>query len=339
MGGGVMGQEQKKSPATAYKWMLFFYSVPSSPVSNRMTVWRKLMKSGAIPLKGAVYILPFTAEHHEFLQWLVAGIKEMSGDAAVVSIEKVDTVRDSEIVDLFRQARKNDYLAIKNDLEEVVRKLNNIKKGGQARNQKGISGQLAKIVKAFTETEKIDFFSTAEGVSLRTKIDLLQIEVKALAGTDQKVQQKAVFTQKQVSDYQGRIWATRKRPFVDRMACAWLIKRFIDHDAVFAFIDEDKIDSLPPTTIVFDMYGGEFTHSGDLCTFEVLIKVFCLKDKALRRIAETVHDLDMKDAKYQTADAMGIENILAGIRKTAKDDDDALAQGMQVFEMLYVSKK
>lgn len=334
-----MGPEQKESSATACKWILFFYSVPSSPVSNRMTVWRKLMKSGAIPLKGAVYILPFTAEHSEFLHWLAAEVKGMTGDAAVVSIEKVDTIKDSEIVELFRQARRNDYLAIKNDLEEVVRKLNNIKKGGLARNQKGISGQLAKIDKAFAETEKIDFFASAEGVSLRAKIDLLQNEIKTLAGTGQEVQQKAVFTKKQVSDYQGRVWATRKHPFVDRMACAWLIKRFIDHDAAFAFIDEDKIDSLPPTTIVFDMYGGEFTHSGDLCTFEVLIKVFSLKDKALRRIAETVHDLDLKDAKYQAADAMGIETILAGIRKTARNDDDALAQGMQLFEMLYVSKK
>jgi len=141
------------------------------------------------------------------------------------------------------------------------------------------------------------------------------------------------------ADYHGRTWATRRHPFVDRMACAWLIKHSIDPDAVFEFIDEDGKNSLPPSTIVFDMSGGEFTHSGDLCTFEVLLRVFGLKDKALKQIAETVHDLDMKDGKYQSQEALGVERILTGIRKTAIDDADALLQGIQVFEMLYQAKK
>ena len=334
-----MAQEKKKSSDSNYHWILFFYSVPSKPVSNRMSVWRKLLKVGAVPLKGSVYILPYTTEHYELLHWLVAEIKEMNGEAAMVSIEKVDTIKDSEIVDLFNQARKSDYQTIGQDLEEVVRKLNNIKKGGQDQNQKGLSGQLDKITKAFAETSKIDFFSVTEGVSLRSSIDLIQKELNQLIGTPKKVEQTAVFSQKLAADYQGRVWATRKRPFVDRMACAWLIKNFIDKDAVFAFIDEDKIDTLTATTIVFDMYGGEFTHVGDLCTFEVLVRAFGLKDKALKQLAETIHDLDMKDDKYQSQEAKGVEHILAGIRKSASDDSVALTLGMQVFEMLYISKK
>lgn len=334
-----MGQEPKKSTSNTCRWLLFFYSVPSKPVSNRMTVWRKLMKAGAIPLKGAVYILPFTAEHYEFLHWLVAEIKAMNGDAAMVSIEKVDTIKDSEIVDLFNQARQQDYLTIGKDLEEMVRKLQNIKKGGQGQNQKGLSGPLDKIVKAFADIQKIDFFSSADGVSLRTAIESAQNELQQLVGTHKKVEQTTVFSQKLAADYQGRSWATRQNPFVDRMACAWLIKRYIDPNAVFQFIEEDEMDSLPATTIVFDMYGGEFTHSGDLCTFEVLIRAFGLKDRALKQIAETIHDLDVKDGKYQSSEAAGVEHILSGIRKTAPDDHGALAQGMQVFEMLYQSKK
>ncbi|MBI5556098.1 MAG: chromate resistance protein [Deltaproteobacteria bacterium] len=330
--------EQKISEKN-YRWLLFFYSVPSKPVSNRMSVWRKLMKAGAVSLKGAVYILPFTPEHYEFLQWLVTEIKAMNGDAAVVSIEKVDTIKDSEIVDLFNQTRRSDYLAIRQDLDGLGRKLSNIKKGGQGQNLKGLSGQLDKIFKAFAEIQRIDFFLSAEGVQLRASLDLMHNELNQLSGTPKKTEKTAVVSQKLASDYQGRVWATRKRPFVDRMACAWLIKHFIDKDAVFEFVDENKIDALPATTIVFDIYGGEFTHVGDLCTFEVLIKTFGFKDKALKLIAETVHDLDMKDAKYQAPEAMGVEHILAGIRKSASEDSVALALGMQVFEMLYVSKK
>lgn len=334
-----MALEKQETSATNYHWILFFYSVPSKPVSNRMSVWRKLMKVGAVPLKGAVYILPYTAEHGELLHWLVAEIKQMNGDAALVSIEKVDTIKDSELIDLFNQARKSDYQTIGQDLEAVARKLNNIKKGGQEQNQKGLSGQLDKIVKAFAEIQKIDFFSAAEGAALRAAIDLLRNELDQLMGTRKKTKSTAVLSQKLASDYQKRVWATRRRPFVDRMACAWLIRNFIDQDAVFEFIDEDQVNDLPPTTIVFDMYGGEFTHAGDLCTFEVLVRAFGLKDKALKQIAETVHVLDMKDDKYPSPEAQGVERILTGIRKTASADREALTLGMQVFAMLYAAKK
>lgn len=304
-----------------------------------MTVWRKLLKAGAIPFKGSVYILPFTVEHYEFLQWLVGEVKAMNGDAAVVSIEKVDTINDSELIDLFNQARRNDYLTIRSDLDGMSRKLQNIKKGGQDQNSKRLSGQLDKIVKSFAEVQRVDFFSAGEGVSLGDAIGRIQNELCQLVETTRKVEQTAVFSQKLAADYRGRTWVTRKGPFVDRMACAWLIRSFIDLDAVFQFIEEGEMSSLPSTAIVFDMYGGEFTHAGDLCTFEVLSRAFGLKDKALKQIAETVHDLDVKDGKYQSAEAVGVEHILTGIKKTAHDDHDALAQGMQVFEMLYASKK
>lgn len=333
-----MEAKPAKSLINRYQWLLFFYSVPSKPVSNRMTVWRKLMKAGAIPLKGAVYILPCTAEHYEFLQWLVVEIKAMQGDATIISIDKVDTTSDSEIIALFNQARQDDYLAIRNDLEELTRKLDNITKGGQGQGQKWLTGQFDKIVKAFAGIEKLDFFASAEGSSLRPAIELVRNELDQLLQPPEKMA-PTVSDQKLAADYRGRTWATRRAPFVDRMASAWLIRRWIDPDAVFQFIEEEEVASLPPTAIVFDVYGGEFTHSGDLCTFEVLCRAFGLKDKALKQIAETVHDLDLKDGRYQAAAASGVERILAGIRKTAPDDHAALTQGMQVFEMLYQSKK
>jgi len=143
---------------------------------------------------------------------------------------------------------------------------------------------------------------------------------------------------RQIKEYQGRTWTTRKRPFIDRMASAWLIRKFIDRKASFTFMDESKLKSSGEGTVSFDVSGGDFTHWGDLCTFEVLVKSFGLKDIIVKKIAEIVHELDIKDDRYRTADAKGLESVLAGIRKTAKDDADALEKGMAVFEMIYAAK-
>jgi hypothetical protein len=122
------------------------------------------------------------------------------------------------------------------------------------------------------------------------------------------------------------------------MASAWLIKQFIDPKASFTFIDERELSGLGDKAVAFDVRGGEFTHIGDLCTFEVLVRSFGVRDRAVRKIAEIVHDLDVKDEKYGKPEAAGVEEILSGIRKTAKSDADALERGMAAFEMLYQSK-
>jgi hypothetical protein len=141
-----------------------------------------------------------------------------------------------------------------------------------------------------------------------------------------------------IEDYQHKTWVTRKRPFVDRFASAWLIKKFIDKNASFDFIDEKDLDNKNKNVIPFDIRGGRFTHAGNLCTFEVLMKSFGLKDRTMRKIAEIVHELDLKDDKFRAPEAKGIEDILSGIRKTAKDDHESLEKGISIFEMLYESK-
>ena len=161
--------------------------------------------------------------------------------------------------------------------------------------------------------------------------------VKGLSATEGKAQLVSI-SPARIEDYQDKTWVTRKKPFVDRFASAWLIKKFIDKNASFAFIDEKGLDSVGEDDISFDIRGGRFTHAGDLCTFEVLMKSFNLKDKTLRKILEIVHELDLKDDKFRTPEAKGIEDILSGIRKTAKDDYECLEKGMAIFEMLYVSR-
>ncbi|MBI5203577.1 MAG: chromate resistance protein [Nitrospirae bacterium] len=318
-------------------WLLFFYSVPSKPVSNRMKVWRRLAKAGAIQFKGAVYILPYSEEHNELFQWLVSEVISMKGDAAFVKVENIETMKNNEIISLFNQQRENDYGSLMKKVEELERKVSSVRKGGGTQNNKKLMDQMARIGKEFEGTRAVDFFSSKAGENLKKNIKALEAGLKGISGTGAKGQ-KITLAQKRVEDYQGRTWATRKRPFIDRMASAWLIKKFIDSRAVFKFMDEKELAALPKEIATFDVSGGEFTHVADMCTFEVIVKSFGLKDKTLKKIAEIVHELDIKDEKYKNPEALGIEEILTGMRKTSKNDAELLEKGINVFEMLYVSK-
>jgi hypothetical protein len=328
----------QKNDRKSAGWLIFFYTVPSRPVNNRMKVWRKLNKAGAVQMKGAVYILPFTDEHYEFLQWLAAEISGMKGDAAFVRIAKIDTMKDSEIIALFNQQRANDYTITGKALDDLERRLGSIQKGAKAQNIKGISEQLKRIRRDFDDIRRIDFFSSKEGASLSERIRGAHAAMKTFSGVDTMEKTPSAIATRNAADYQGKTWITRKSPFIDRMASAWLIKRFIDGNAVFDFVDEKDLDKIGKGATTFDVRGGEFTHAGDLCTFEVLIRAFGLRDKTLKKMSEIVHDLDMKDEKYRAEEAKGIEEILSGIRKMVKHDRDALEKGMAVFEMLYASK-
>jgi hypothetical protein len=327
-------RNSQKSP----RWLLFFYSVPSKPVSSRMRIWRRLAKAGAVQLKGAVYILPFSDEHYELLQWLVSEVSGMKGEAAVVSIDKIDTMKDAEITALFDQQRTGDYRVLQKSFDDLGRRLSSIQKGAKPQNVKGISAQFAKLQKEFEDIKRIDFFSSREGTALDEKIKRINADLRSVSGAETKQEKPAALTLKSPADYQSKTWITRKRPYIDRMASAWLIKRFIDRDAVFDFIDEKDMDTIGRNAVTFDVRGGEFTHSGDMCTFEVIMKSFGLRDKTLRKMAEIIHDLDMKDDKYSAPEAKGLEDILNGIRRTEKNDANALEKGMAVFEMLYASR-
>ena len=156
-------------------WLLFFYSVPSKPVSNRMKVWRKLIKAGAVQLKGSIYILPDTEEHYdfEFLQWLVSEIDGMKGEGAFTRIKKIETMKNTEIIACFDEQRGSDYRDIRKSLDDLERRLGSIQKGSRDQNTKAISEQLDKLVREYDGIAAVDFFHSSNGKSLREKIDNL----------------------------------------------------------------------------------------------------------------------------------------------------------------------
>jgi hypothetical protein len=318
-------------------WVLFFYSVPSKPVSNRMKIWRKLSKAGTVQLKGAVYILPMNEEHYEFFQWLVSEVSSMGGEAAFTRLESIDSIRDEEIKSLFNERQEGEYRAVGKALDDLETRVNSIRKGSKTQDTQALSEQIARVGKNFEDALKTDFFFSKTGTALRSRLDTLNTVIKGLAGPVAK-SKPAVVSSRMMEDYQGRTWLSRNRPFVDRMASAWLIRRFIDKNCSFKLMDEKNLAVAGQEQITFDVSGGVFTHLGDLCTFEVLVRSFGLKDKSVRRIAEIVHELDIKDDKYRNPETRGVEDILSGLRKSVKDDMELLEKGMEIFEMLYLSK-
>jgi len=318
-------------------WLIFFYSVPSKPVNARMKIWRRLAKAGAVLIKGAVYVLPYNEENLELCQWLVSEVASMKGEGAFVSVDKIETMNEREIIELFNYQRGRDYSLIEKNMEGLERKISSVRKGTETQDYKKLLDQLNKGLREFEEIRKIDFFSSRAGNDLKKKIKNIESEIKEISGFTVK-KQSVVLTHKRIEDYQGKTWVTRKKPFIDRIASAWLIRSFIDKKPVFEFIDEKQLERIDKGVIPFDIRGGEFTHLADLCTFEVFVRTFSIKERALKKIAELVHELDIKDEKYKNSETKGIEDILMGIRKTAKDDMEILEKGMTVFDMLYASK-
>lgn len=333
-------RRQKVADVKSIRWILFFYSVPSRPVNARVKIWRRLAKEGAVQLKGAVYVLPYSEERYEFCQWIMSEVASLGGEGDFVVTDKFEMLGNSEIIRLFVNQREADYRRLEKGLSDVEVRINSFIKGGSMKSTEALAEELIGYSKDMDDIGKIDYFSSQLRIDIEKKINGLSNDLKkiTLHGVREMPTVKSASIRRMFKkDFAGRTWITRKNPFVDRMASAWLIQKFIDGKAVFQCIDDSGKGNIPEGAVLFDTRDGDFTHKGDLCTFEVLVKAFGIKDRAVKKIAELVHELDVKDEKYRSSKARGIEEILIGIRKSSKNDIETLKKGMDVFEMLYAS--
>jgi hypothetical protein len=192
---------------------------------------------------------------------------------------------------------------------------------------------LNEITKSTEDIARIDFFNASQKGQVSKKVHVIRQKLSGWAKTPKR-EVSGINKTYRAKDYVGKKWVTRKDIYIDRIASAWLIKRFIDPKARFIFLSKSK-NKAPNDTIPFDMYGAEFTHHGNDCTFETLIKAFGLKDSALQPIAEIVHDIDLKDNKYGRKEADGIDQIIAGLSQRLKGDNKLLEKGIEIFAALY----
>ena len=297
---------------------MLLYGLPASRNTARVGLWRKLKKFGAVPLKTSAYLLPDQPANYERFQWLAKQVQDEGGDATLIRAAEIEGLTHSQIIQLFNNARAKEYKTLMGPLRAVVEESKKSKR-------KEMGGDLEKLHRQFNEIKEIDYFNSPIAQDAQM---LLEKAEKAFAGTSRGKSKP----QLQVGDFRAKIWLTRPRPEVDRVGSAWLIRRFIDPKAKFVFAVETAAF---PDAIPFDMHGVEFSHHGNDCTFETLIKRFGIEDKAVRQIAEMVHDTDLEDGKFQRFEGLGIDRILKGWAKTGLPDERLLKQGAECFEALY----
>jgi hypothetical protein len=298
-------------------------SLPTRDKAVRMRVWRTLRAMGCGVLRDGVYLLPAQAPRvAEFIN-VESAVRAAKGFAMTVEILINTSAQFDAIRKLFDRTKA---------YTELVREI--VATGRMLTKPLGrhITPRLARLRKQFEEIVAGDYFPGQAKLQAEAHLTELEREAARVADAGEPKRSKRVTRRLVAANYRSRTWATRKNPWVDRLASAWVIKRFIDPQARFAWIDKPR--ALPRRTVGFDFDGAEFTHAGNHVTVEVLIESFGLTgDSALGKIAAAVHYLDAGGIPVE--DARGIESILAGIRRTAHSDDELLLEAIRVFDFLY----
>ena len=294
-------------------WLLLLVRLPATHSTERVAIWRKLKKSGAIQIQTSTYILPDDPPRYETFQWLTQHIRDAGGDATLVRAREIDGFSNERLIELFNAARAKEYASLREMLRPLV---------ASPRRTSSFGGKVDRIRKQFREIRATDFFDSPKAKDL-------EMVLRKLEGTQLKSKPQPKLESR---DFRGRVWLTRPRPEIDRVGSAWLIRKSIDPKAKFVFESRRTANR---RVLTFDMLDGDFSHDGDDCTFETLIRRFGIEDKAVHKIAEMIHDADLDDDKFQRNECIGIDRILKGWAKQGLPDKEILRRGFECFDALY----
>jgi hypothetical protein len=304
-------------------WLMILHQIPPKPAYFRAKVLKRLTQVGALQLKNSAYLLPDRDDTLEDLEWICQEITQEGGSAWLFRTEALAGMSSGEIEEAFRLLHAAEYAELTESAQKLVI-------ASQPFSEEARSAY-AKLSRRQHELRRIDFFDTPE----RQKLDKLLSQIEnniRIAGTGE-----ASRIGGGGSVFLKRIWVTRQGIREDRIASAWLIKRFIDPHATFHFVDL-RTYAQDAGQIRFDMFDGEFTHRGDMCTFEVLIADHDLvADAALVAIGQIIHDIDLKDDRFQRPETVGIARMIEGLCLQTRADAHRLERGFGIFETLYES--
>jgi hypothetical protein len=297
------------------EWLLLTFTLPTKRASQRVEVWRKLQRYGTVPLGNSGYLLPSGASNEERFQWLAVTIRKYGGEASVVRVESIDNLSGPQLKGRFSEARAREY-------QELIQEIHALSGGSAERKS---TARLGRLRNRFQEIVEVDFFDSPMQERVRELLEWAS-SLRAATGATPKIKPK---------EYKSRIWVTRPRPGVDRCASAWLIRRFIDPKARFAFAPEDQV---PPQAVPFDMFHERgFGHRGADCTFETLEKEFRIRDPRVMAIGQMIHDADLLDDRFGRKEGYGADEILKGWARQGLADEKLLERGMELIEGLYHS--
>jgi hypothetical protein len=301
------------SAKTNLAWLLLLLRLPATHSAERVAIWRKLKKSGAIQIQTSTYILPDDPPRYETFQWLTQHIRDSGGDATLVRVRSIEGLSNERLMELFNAARTKEYAALREMLRPLMSRSTRIS---------NLDGRLDRIRKQFREIRETDFFDNPKAKDLEKVLRKLE-ETQPKSKAQPRLERR---------DFRDKIWLTRSRPEIDRVGSAWLIRKFIDPKAKFVFGTKRGPNR---RVLTFDMLEGDFSHDGDDCTFETLITRFGVQDKVACKIAEMVHDADLADDKFQRTECIGIDRVLKGWAKENLSDREILRRGFECFEALY----
>jgi hypothetical protein len=297
-------------------WLLLLYSLPATHKTERVAVWRKLKKSGAVSIKTSTYLLPDLPAQYELFQWLAKQVKDYGGESTLIRAREIEGLSDEKLIGLFNAARDAQYAELANSLRSLNRK-------GTKNRDAQFAEQVETLKKEFRRIREVDFFNAPRAHDAEVLMQRIQSSARSKRTAAPKLAPK---------NFQGKTWVTRPRPEIDRVASAWLIRRFIDPIATFVFA---PAADLMPNALPFDFPDAEFSHHGEDCSFETLLRRFSIADKALRKIGEMVHDADLGDEKFQRNECVGLDRVLKGWAKRGMSDYELLLQGAACFDGLY----
>lgn len=302
---------------------MLVHQLPARPAYQRVKIWRRLQEAGAVALKNSVYVLPHTSESRSALAGILEEIERGGGEGLIHEATLVAGMRDEELRTLFNRARDADYQAISAELRRLSQAWKKRKKPKADPVQ-----ALGRIAQRLSDLARLDFFG-AQGRRPAEAL-LSQMEHSAIARADTAQTPRRIAP----ADMRGKVWVTRKDIHVDRIASAWLIKRFIDPKGTLKFVAGPGYEPRPGE-YRYDMQDGEFTHEGDHCSFETLLARSGIRDAALRAIAEVVHDIDIADGKFGHPETPGIAHVISGICRTQGDDEARIARGGELLDGIY----
>lgn len=316
----VVSAKRQASPAAPGRWLLLTHQLPPSPAYFRVRVRRRLAAIAAVPVKNSVYALPASDATREDFEWLLREIVADGGEATLCEAVFIDAGTDARLRTAFDSERSAAYMAILEEADRVRRE--SIRPGDAA-------ATLGALKRRLSEAQARDFFEAPGKAEAENAISILEME---LSNDHEEGRMRSDGrTMERVS---GRTWVTRRGARVDRIASSWLIRRFIDPEARFKFVEPEGY--VPEEgELRFDMFEGEFTHESEHCAFETLVRRFGLIDPALRAISEIVHDIDLKEERFCRAEIAGVASMIHGITATSEDDETRVRRGGEMLDSLY----
>jgi hypothetical protein len=309
-------------------WLFLIHQLPPKPDYLRVKIRRRLQKIGAIAVKNTVYALPNRDDKREDFVWVLKEIIKDGGEGLICESTLIDGLSDRELIGQFNRVCNESYSA---SIALARRLLQRLERGAPAPEfMRECAGEISRLRQAINETAALDFFDAEEHKNAVAAIARVEAGMKTRTVSKGRTGTKGP----SVHAFQKRVWVTRANIFVDRIASAWLIVRFIDKRAAFKFVDEDGYKPREGE-LRFDTSEGEFTHSGDRCTFEVLCQEFKITEPAIQTLGQIIHDIDLKDDKFGREEAPGIAMALRGFRSKYVKDEQRLTAGLEFFDALY----